>query len=276
MSYVLIFGTVLLGLFSLYKDWQNYKHPWLRRAVAAVLLIVGALSGIKQFWDSRAVQLSQEQAANNIIRLQGQIAGLNGLVKAADEAQTANTKLFLQNLNGLSDKLRGLETQIKTDDLRKQLSSVQSDLQRTQKALAPTPKATLLFTFSPLKNEPPYLVTDESLSVDSGGTVHMEFMVGNFTAANALDGEMTLYLCEGCRFAKEPEGFRRLAGSAENERIMSFERIFAQSYLSRRAIDIIPPANVDHVDVFFGYRCRTCASEMNLQRGTIRLVQPHR
>jgi len=276
MSYVLILGAVLLGLFSLYKDWQNYRHPWLRRAVAVVLLMVGALSGIKQFRDFKVAQLREEQAASNITRLQGQVVGLNGQVKAANEAQSANTKLFLQNLNGLSDKLRALETQIKTEDLRKQLASVQGDLQRTQKALAPPPKATLVFTFHPLKDDVPYLVTDTSLSVDSRGSVHMEFMLGNFTEANALDGEITLYLCDGCRFAREPEGFRRLAGSSETERTMSFERIFAKSYLSPRSIDISPPAKADRFDVFFGYRCRTCISEMNLQKATIRLVQPHR
>jgi hypothetical protein len=99
MSYILILGTVLLGLFSLHKDWQNYKHPWLRKAVGGILLIVGAVSVIKQYRDNQDAQIMRIKAANDINTLKTELAGLQGQAKAANEAQTQNTKVFLEALN---------------------------------------------------------------------------------------------------------------------------------------------------------------------------------
>ena len=152
MSYILILGTVLLGLFSLHKDWHNYKHPWVRKAVPLVLVIVGALSMMKSCRDSRDAQATKTKAANDINILKTEVAGLQGQVKAANEAQTQNTKVFLETLNRLSDKVRDLQTKVESEDLRKQLASVQSDLLKTQKALTPAPKATFALTFVPFIN----------------------------------------------------------------------------------------------------------------------------
>src|ERR1019366_4614205 len=128
MSYILILGTVLLGLLSLHKDWPNYKYPWVRKAVGVVLLCVGTISVIKQYRDSRAAQNRDRQATSGINALKSEVAGLQGQVRASSEAQTQNTKTFLESLSRLSDKVRDLQTQVTTEGLRKQLASVQHDL----------------------------------------------------------------------------------------------------------------------------------------------------
>lgn len=197
MSYILILGPVLLGLFSLvFKDWHNYKRPGVRGAVAVVLLIVGAFSIIKSYRDNQDAQATKVRAAAAINTLQTEVAGLQGQVKAATEAQKQNTTVFVENFNRLSDKLQALQTKITTEDLRKQLASVQSDLQKTQKAMAPGPKAKLTFTFAPYINPPireglpiaPIVpVTDVKLSVTADGSVHVEFALLNLTQADALN-----------------------------------------------------------------------------------------
>jgi hypothetical protein len=85
---------------------------------------------------ARAAELSKTNATNAINALKTEVAGLHGQVKAADDAQTQNTKVFIESLNRLSDKVRDLQTQVTTEDLRKQLASVQDDLHKTQKGVA--------------------------------------------------------------------------------------------------------------------------------------------
>ena len=230
MPYLLILGTVLLGLFSLHKDWHNYKHPWVRKAVGAVLLLVGTFSIVKQFRDSRETEITRTKAANDINTLKTELAGLQGQAKAANEAQTQNTKVFLETLNRLSDKMRDLQTQVKTEELRKQLASVQKDLQKTQKALAPAPKASLVFSFFPFINPPVGKgqmapVTEKALHLTPDGTLHIEFTILNFTDVTALDGSINLDICDECKFAKEPPDFQRLSGQSDAQRYMPFNQL---------------------------------------------------
>src|ERR1035441_9891909 len=128
MTYILIIGMFLLSLFSLNKDWHTYK-PWKRVIVFVVLLLVGAINIYKSHQDTKDAQIAKTKAENDAVALKTEIAGLQGQVKAFNEAQTQNTTVFLQQFTRLSDKLGTLQTQITTEDLRKQLRGVQNDLQ---------------------------------------------------------------------------------------------------------------------------------------------------
>ncbi len=223
MAYILIVGTVLLGLFSLHKDWHNYKHSWVRKAVMGTLLVVGACSVLKQGRDTRNARSRDEKANKDITALRTEVAGLKGQVKAANDAQTQNTTVFLENLNRLSEKVRELQTQVTTEALRKQLAGVQSDLQKTRKALEPAPKASLFATFVPFTNPPlgrghPSAVTEAALPLNSDGSVHIEFTILNLTEVSAVDGELNLLICDACKFLKEPSDFKRLRSQSETER----------------------------------------------------------
>jgi hypothetical protein len=92
MSYILLLCTVLLALFSLHKDWTNYKHPWVQNAVFVIILIVGAAQGVKLYLDNRDAHIAKTKAETDINTLKSEVAGLQGQVKAANEAQTQNTK----------------------------------------------------------------------------------------------------------------------------------------------------------------------------------------
>lgn len=276
MSYVLIIGTVLLGLFSLHKDWHNYKHPWVRKAVPLVLVIVGVLSIIKSYRDSRDAQSAKAKAIAAVNTLQAEIAGLHSQVKAANDAQTQNTKVFLETLNRLSDKVRDLQTKVENEDLRKQLAGVQSDLQKTQKAMAPGPKASLTFSFVPFINPPqgyghPSPVTEISLPVASDGTAHFDFSIINFTDVSAVNIEVTLIICDRCKFAKEPQGYSRLPGETETQRHRSIDFILPMVNYQTQGVDIMPPTDLDTFDVGIVYRCLTCAVLTGPCKGTVHL-----
>jgi hypothetical protein len=265
MSYILIVGTVLLGLFSLYKDWQNYKHPWIRRAVAVVLVIMGAGSTIKQFRDNSAAQNRENNATASINALKSEVAALHG-------AQAENTKAFLQTLNGLSERVREMQTEVKTDQLQKKLANVQADLQRTQKALAPEPKPNLLFTFFPfaLDKDPPTPVTSVSLPLNPNGTVHVEYAVMNNSNKAMGEGQFSILICSRCRFASEPKDFYRYPGQDETVRSFNFSHLWGMTFFSPFSVDIIPPVGITTFPIGFDYRCADCVPQK--QTGTVHLI----
>ena len=96
-----------------------------------------------------------------------------------------------------------------TEALQKKLASVQEELQNTEKALlTPSPKATLAFTFVPFVNPPlgsslPVVPSiDKTLPTESDGTVRVDFSILNLTDVDAIDGEITLVICDSCKLCK--------------------------------------------------------------------------
>ena len=275
IPYLLPVVTLVLGLLTLLKEWEEYKNPRLRMAVGSVLIIVGLLTIMSLYLDFE----EKRETAGTISRLEGQVKGLEGEVRAAHNAQTDNTQLFLESFKKLSAEVSNLQTQVKTEALQKKLATVESELQRTQKALAPGPKAVLAFSFEPFIRPPtgspaPVVpVTDVTLPVLADGSVHVEFTVLNLSDVDAVDGELFLQICDDCKFAKEPAGFRKLAGQSDRERNWFFERILAKTALEKMTVDITVPPKVSGIVMLIGYRCRTCVLREEPSRGIVRLVR---
>jgi hypothetical protein len=272
--YFLPVVTLILGLLTLLKEWEEYKNPRLRIAVGCVLIIVGLLTIVSLYLESE----EKRQAAETISRLEGQVKGLEGEVKAANTAQKENTQLFVDSFKKLSDEVSNLRTQVKTEPLQKKLETVEAELQRTQKALDP-PKAVLSFSFFPFINPPagsrtPVTpVTDVTLPVLADGSFRVEFTVLNLSNADALDGSITLQICDDCKFAKEPPGFRKLAGQSDTQRYMEFKRILTQVSLETMTVDVTVPPRFERILVGITYRCRTCVVTEKVSTGTVRIVR---
>ena len=157
------------------------------------------------------------------------MTGLRSLGKAVDTAnenQEANTKQFLVAFGKLSRKVSDLQAHIATEEFQRKLASVQTELQNTERALAPAPKARLLFSFFPydagvLGSKPLKPTTDVTLPMSLDRTVHVEFVVLNPTETEAKDGRYAIIICDICKYAKEPQGFTKLDGRSETERYFS-------------------------------------------------------
>jgi hypothetical protein len=223
----------------------------------------------------------KRETAGTISRLEGQVKGLEGEVKAAHNAQTDNTQLFLESFKKLSAEVSNLQTQVKTEALQKKLATMEAELQKTQKALAPGPKAVLAFSFSPFINPPlvgspvplPVPVTDVTLPVLADGSVHVEFTVLNVSDVDALDGQLTLQICDDCKFAKEPPGFQKLAGQSDTERNWGFQGILVRTFLRIMTVDVTVPPKATRIPVGITYRCRTCILPEKPSTGIVRLVR---
>ena len=166
-----------------------------------------------------------------------------------------------------------------TEALQKKLANVELELQKTQKALAPSPKASLAFSFEPFNNPPAgsgasaVPATETRLPVLPDGTVHIVFTVINLTDIDAVDGELTVVICDDCNFAKEPAGFRKLVGQPDRQRNMRFQRIFARTSLQNITLHLVVPPMVTRIEIGILYRCRTCVLADRPSRGIVHLLR---
>ena len=265
IPYLLAAGTVTLGLFTLWKEWDEYKNARLRMAAVCVLILVGGLTFVSLYRDNK----EKQEAEKNTKDLEGQ-------VKAANDAQTNNTKLFVQSFQDLSNQLTDLKTQAKTAALQKKISDLQTELQNNEKALAPGPKAELTFTFVPFTNPPAresvVPSTEVTLPSNLDGSVHVEFSVLNLTTVDAVDGELTLQLCDQCKFAKEPPEFVKMAGETDLQRHQYFQRIFAEGALHTMSADVIVPTSISNFPIGIIYRCRTCVIPKEPSKGIVHIL----
>ncbi len=264
IPYLSIVATIVLGFLTLRKEWGEYKNQWLRIAVGCVLIALGVLSGVSLYLDSE----EKKEARENI-------KGLEGKVTAANDAQRENTKLFLDSLSKLSAEVSKLQTEVKTETLQKKLATVEAELQKTQQALAPPPKAALTFSFYPFLNPPSHAsmpITEMKLPILADGNVRIEFAVVNLTDVDALDGHLNFIICKGCKFAKELAGFRQLEGQPETQRHRTFQRISARSEVTMTAEIAVPPA-AEGIEVALNYRCRTCIIPKENSTGRVYFIR---
>jgi len=80
----------------------------------------------------------------------------------------------------------------------------------------------------------------------------------NATDVDAVQTEINLQICGGCKFAKEPEGFSKLPGLADTSRYLFLSNLLAQMAYKRVGLDIIPPSLTGNFQISIQYRCHTC------------------
>jgi hypothetical protein len=219
---------------------------------------------------------SQKAAAKQATD-QAEIKGLKTAVETANKNQEANTKVFVGAFAKLSKDVGDLQTQVSTEKLQTKLAGVQTELQKTQKALVPGPKAELVFSFAPLPQsapgEPIALVTDKMSPLNADGSVHVEFLIVNATDVDAVSAEINFQICTGCKFAKEPDGLNKLPGLRDNQRYVYLPDLLAKEANRVLSVDVIPPPFVGAFDVGFEYRCHTCIIPKQVVSGTVHILR---
>jgi hypothetical protein len=147
LDYILPIAACFYALLQLAKDWEKHETKLRRTAALVLVMLLGVGSAINTYYSkSRAVKRHSDD--------QAKIAELKKAVEVSSQDQRSNTEQFVTAFGSLSKKVADLQTQVKTEKLQSKLAEVQSDLQKTQKALAPGPKAELAFTFLPFNNPP--------------------------------------------------------------------------------------------------------------------------
>jgi len=120
IPYILAGGTILLALFQLSKEWDEYnEHRWLRMGVFTVLIAIAALTFVSLHLDNKA-------RAEEKSKSEGDIRDLKGKVQAANDAQRDNTKLFVDSFGAMSKEVSNLKAEVKTEALQKKLATVEA------------------------------------------------------------------------------------------------------------------------------------------------------
>jgi hypothetical protein len=273
IPYLLASGTILLGIFQLIKEWDEYdklRFRWLRRAALAVLILIAALTFVSLHHDDKTRTEEKSKA-------EGDIRDLKGKVQSANDAQRDNTKLFVDSFGAMSKEVSNLKAEVKTEALQKKLATVEAELQKTQKAMAPGPKAELAFTFMPFINPsttssaPAVAVTNIDLPMNLDGSMHIEGAVMNLTSVDAADIDLNLLICDLCKYLKEPPNFTKLTGFPDNLRQLKVPHVQALTAALPITLDITPPPNVTSFTVGFTYRCTTCIVTKKASLGTVHI-----
>lgn len=268
--YILAAATIVLGAFEILKDWKDYEKKWLQISVAIVFIVAAVVSILSLHHDT----VEKEKAAKNA---DAQMKALQGKVDAAKDALEGNTKLFLGSMQKTQDEISDLKTQVRTEDLQKRLASVQSELQNTQKALAPGPKAELTFTFVPWTNpamgEPIHPATETLLPAEPNGSVHVEFTVLNITPVEAENVSLNVQICDQCTYASEPEGMNKIPGMSDTLRELTLSRLPAMGAFKTISLDIMVPPGIRKFMVGFTYRCTTCVLPRAASQGVVNILR---
>lgn len=255
-SVVLVGITLLAGLI---KDWRDWPR-WARGTVLILILIVGAAGVLMAIYANREAK----QRDQKIVRL-------TQAFQTEQANHQRNIARFQEQFDRLNEDIGELKSKVRTQELEQQLEETRAELRATQEALAPGPKAKLAFSFfaTDLKFSAPQRETSIPAQDDR---VTFEFVVINPTDVDALNGELWLYICDDCRFGREPQGLTRLDGMAETIRYRRFT-LHGRTTMRKTSVEIVVPERARYINVGFNYRCRACEIPDKIQKARVNILR---
>lgn len=283
-SYAIVLGTISLGLEEfLRKRDEEFKDKRRMKIVFAGLILMGVLNFMSLYHDNHEKEQKEQKAEREITTLQKKVDLATQAQKTAIKAQKDNTDIFATKFVQLSKEVSDLQRQVTTANLQKKLANVQAELQKTERAMAPAPKAKLEFSFYPFINPAIHegqpipaaqLVKDVNLPISVEDVVHVEFTVVNLTETVAQDIAVSLSICGFCKFATEPQGFTVVPGSnRQTERQIIVNRLRPLEALSPLSVDVLLPPGAPAFKIGFIYRCETCVTEIGPKKGKVHIIR---
>jgi len=252
LPYVLAVGSIALGAFEVQKKLREYEKAWARISVAALFVLVGAGSLISLYHDNTEKEQAAKAAEKGMRNLQANVEKLGGEVEQANRAQESSTKTYLESISEL-------KAEVRTEALQKKLTAVEDQLLKTQKAMAPGPKAELVATLEEVDE-----ATMSNLDVHEkwapkllDDSVEFTVHVVNKSKVMAKTGFLFLQLCRGCEFKVEPANAVRNPGAPNTDREIPFER-FPGKVQMAIPLKVKPPPNSRRFQVDVIIRCENC------------------
>jgi hypothetical protein len=119
----------------------------------------------------------------------------------------------------------------------------------------PVSKAKLQFSFFPVKTQDDLVDTISKPIVN--GVVLVEFTAKNVGTAQANNGQIWIQICDGCRFAAEPEGSTSVLNEPMTRR-KRFDSLHEGVFFEQTALRIVPPSGISTFTIAFKYACEAC------------------
>ena len=99
------------------------------------------------------------------------------------------------------------------------------------------------------------------------------FEIVNTTDVDAVDTEVNFQICNECRYAKEPDGLKKLPGLADTQRYLFIRGLLAKMAYKMTSVDVIPPPSVEGFLVGIEYRCHTCVIPKQPSGGMVHILR---
>lgn len=246
LNFLILLSTAGLGIFALLKDWQAHKSHVRRCAVLSLIGLTCLVGSVNLYLTSRHAQEKERSDTDEKARAAEQIKRLELAVDSERQSHHSDTQDFLAALDRVYSRLGALQTDQKTRQLRQDILNLQESLTTSDKVAADVLRsrsAKIGFGFfTPNVNAIPPGVTHGRV-VD--GHVEVEITAFNHSETNAVQGELVVRICQGCKFAEEPEHSIHIVGAMEKERVIPFNVIGTQARLEKIRLKIIPPDAAD-------------------------------
>jgi hypothetical protein len=253
LGYLPSLATVLLALLQLAKDWGAHQTHWRRASVLVAIMLLGVGGSVNTFYANR-------KSVSQHLGDEKRIAGLETAVRTANTNQEANTKVFVKSFDDMSQKLNGLETQLKTAGLQKEAARLRADLEATQKALS-APKAEFPASLGEVTDTLDNVDVREIVAPQSpGGVVEFTIIVVNKSAVQAKNGAITVRICLQCEYAEEPKGFMKPESGPNSDRAIAFPMFQATTAL-RIPLKVKAPLTRGRMEVDVTVRCENCTND---------------
>jgi hypothetical protein len=114
----------------------------------------------------------------------------------------------------------------------------------------------LQFAFWPIDPKNDKLNDEVSVPI-VGGIVTVAFTAKNVGTAQADNGQVWIQICDGCKFAEEPEGTTMLPGD-QIVRRKHFDSLHMGSYFEATTLKVIPPSGAPYFTIALKYACERC------------------
>jgi hypothetical protein len=133
--------------------------------------------------------------------------------------------------------------------------------------------AELQFTFWPVDPKHERLIDEVSLPIVDG-VVTVVFSAKNVGATYGNNGQIWIQICDGCKFAAEPEGTTAPPGDPITRR-KGFHSIGRGIYFDPTTLKIIPPPGAPYFTIVFKYSCEQCPTMDNERAQKLRVNLVH-
>ena len=251
LNYLPSLATVLLALMQLAKDWGAHQSTLSRALVLVAIMLLGVGGAINTFYSSR-------RSAAQHVQDEKEISGLKKAVETASADQEKNTKVFVKSFDDMSQKLNGLETQLKTVGLQTEAARLRTDLEATRKALS-LPKATFAASLGEVTDTLDNLDVKETSATQSpDGVVGFTITVANNSAVQAKNGAINVRICLSCEFAEEPKGFTKPENAPNSDRAVGFPYFEAGTVMKIPLKVKAPMGPKTRMEVDVTVRCENC------------------
>lgn len=249
-------GIALLGL---WKDWRDYgaKIGKWRWPLLILVVCVVALTLYETHHSRHETRVKELTAKASESANKKEIEDLTEQVRGERDDNKHNSDGFRQSFDALYRKYSDLSAKVQNQDLLRELADTKKQL-RSAEAKFEQPKAKLTASFWQTHQSLRNLVQETTAQRRPDGSIQLELGVINPGDVPALNGSVTIRICESCKYLRRPEGFVQLPGSDEQDVEFQFDRIVPKAADQKRTIEVIPDPSLNRFEVDMIYSCVNC------------------